>query len=172
MAALWFLMAALWPPYGIGQAIISSFCGFILSSSFPRLISAAVHWMSTILRHMVWPLCKFRMQVWNVLRAAHAPWKCRTQKSRQKSGHHRTTLSGYIFATKAHIDNLKKKLSSITQYGELRLTLRRWTEGTTYVRPPHSSFFFFLSSPNLSGRRVDVYHTSTHGMAIMALVRI
>jgi len=32
------------------------------------------------------------------------------QKSRQKSpsGHHRTTLSGYIFATKAHIDNRKK----------------------------------------------------------------
>jgi len=26
------------------------------------------------------------------------------------SGHHRTTLSGYIFATKAHIDNQKKKL--------------------------------------------------------------
>jgi len=26
------------------------------------------------------------------------------------SGHHRTTLSGYIFATKACIDNWKKKL--------------------------------------------------------------
>jgi len=51
------------------------------------------------------------------------------QKSRQKSpsGHHRTTLSGYIFATKADIDNRKKKLVKqqyvlqITpQYGELR----------------------------------------------------
>jgi len=28
------------------------------------------------------------------------------------SGHHRTTLSGYIFATKAHIDNRKKNLFS------------------------------------------------------------
>jgi len=27
-----------------------------------------------------------------------------------------------------------------------------------------SSFFF--SSPNLSGRRLDVYHTSTHGVAL------
>jgi len=29
-------------------------------------------------------------------------------------------------------------------------------------------FFFFLlsSSPNLSGRRLDVYHTSTHGVAL------
>jgi len=32
------------------------------------------------------------------------------KKSRQKlpSGHHRTTLSGYIFAIKAHMDNRKK----------------------------------------------------------------
>jgi len=36
------------------------------------------------------------------------------QKSREKSpsGHHRTTLSGYIFATKACIDNRKKNLLS------------------------------------------------------------
>jgi len=36
------------------------------------------------------------------------------QKSRQKSpsGHHRATLSGYIFATKARIDNRKKNLLS------------------------------------------------------------
>jgi len=35
-------------------------------------------------------------------------------KSRQKSpsGHHRTTLSGYIFATKAYIENRKKNLLS------------------------------------------------------------
>jgi len=25
--------------------------------------------------------------------------------------------------------------------------------------------FFLFSSPNLSGRRLDVYHTSTHGVA-------
>ena len=43
-----------------------------------------------------------------MLRAAR--WKYRTQKSRQKSlsRHHRTTLSGHIFATKACIDNRKK----------------------------------------------------------------
>jgi len=48
----------LWPPYGIGQAIIFLPCGFFLSfflSSFHRLISAAADWMSTILPHMVWP---------------------------------------------------------------------------------------------------------------------
>ena len=51
------------------------------------------------------------MQVWNLLHAAR--WKHRTQKSRQKSpsGHHPTTLSGYIFATETCIDNRKKNLS-------------------------------------------------------------
>jgi len=43
-----------------------------------------------------------------MLRAAR--WKYTTQKSRQKSPshHHRTTLSGYIFAIKARIDNREK----------------------------------------------------------------
>ena len=39
----------------------------VVSSSvflhFPRLISAVADWMSTILPHMVWPQCEFRMQV-------------------------------------------------------------------------------------------------------------
>ena len=41
-------------------------------------------------------------------------WKFRTQKIAKNSlsGHHRTTLLGYIFATKAHIDNGKNLLSS------------------------------------------------------------
>ena len=31
----------------------------------------------------------------------------------------------------------------------------------------HTVSFFFISSPNLSGRRFDVYHTSTHGVALV-----
>ena len=117
------------------------------------------------------------MQVWNLLYAAR--WKHRTQKSRQKSpsGHHQTTLSGYIFASKARIDNWKKNLLSsnisctrphnMVNFGPLAAeivslvwgtpgnfngfrvlaallhgtlvvgvnqTLRRWTEGATYIR--------------------------------------
>jgi len=95
---------------------------------FPRLISAAADWMSAILAHMVWPQCEFKMQIWNVLHAAR--WKYRMQEVAKKSpsGHHRTTLSGYIFATKARIDNRKKLvkrrylLQMSTQYGELRPT--------------------------------------------------
>ena len=50
------------------------------------------------------------MQVWNVLHTAH--WKYRMQKWRKKSPsrHHRATLSGWIFTTKARIDIRKKNL--------------------------------------------------------------
>jgi len=68
------------------------------------------------------------MQVWNVLHAAR--WKYRTRKRRKKSpsGHHPTTLSGCIFATKACIDNRKKivkqqyVLHVSPQYSELGST--------------------------------------------------
>ena len=107
------LVYFLWSPYGIGQTIIFLPCGFFyLLSVFPRLISAVADWMSAVLPHMVWPYCEFKMQVWNMLHVAR--WKYRTQKSRQKSPsrHRRTILSGYIFATKAHIDNRKNVLCS------------------------------------------------------------
>jgi len=32
-----------------------------------------------------------------------------------------------------------------------------------------SSSFFFFSSPNLSGHRLDVYHTFTHGVAVVQI---
>jgi len=32
-----------------------------------------------------------------------------------------------------------------------------------------SSFFLLFSSPNLRGWRLDVYHTSTHGVALMRI---
>jgi len=31
------------------------------------------------------------------------------------------------------------------------------------------SYLLFYSSPNLSGRRLDVYHTSTHGVALVRI---
>ena len=81
---------------------------------FPRLISAATDWMSTIILHMAWPWCEFRMHVWNVRYAARC--KYRTQKSRQKSpsGHHRTTLLGYkaISSQLRHVSTIGKNLLS------------------------------------------------------------
>ena len=67
----------------IRQAIIfSSYGFFFLSFFFPRLFSAVADWMSTILSHMVWLQCKFRMHIWNVLHTAR--WIYRTQKIGQK----------------------------------------------------------------------------------------
>jgi len=31
------------------------------------------------------------------------------------------------------------------------------------------SIFLFFSSPNLNGRTLDVYHTSTHGVALVQI---
>jgi len=67
------------------------------------------------------------MHVWNVLHAAR--WKYRRKNdAKMPSGHHRTTLSGCVFATKARIDNGKKLvkqrylLHMSAQYAELRPT--------------------------------------------------
>ena len=73
--------------------IIFSSCGFFYLSFFffffPRLISAVGDWMSTILPHMVWRQCTFRMHVWNMLRTAR--WKYRMQKV-AKNRHLRTII--------------------------------------------------------------------------------
>jgi len=37
-----------------------------------------------------------------------------TERKKSPSRHHRTTLSGYVFANKVHIDNRKKMLNSNT----------------------------------------------------------
>jgi len=117
------------------------------------------------------------MQVCNVLRAARCKYRTQNTAKKSPSGHHPTTLSGYIFATKACIDNRKKNLLSIdmsstcthnmVNFGPLAAelcwrvwgtpanfngfrvlaallhgipvmgvsqTLRRWTEGATYIQ--------------------------------------
>jgi len=145
--------AFLWSPYLIGQTIIFSSCFFffLLLFLFPCLISAVGDWMSAILPHMVWPQCKFRMQVWNVLHVTR--WKYRTQKSRQKSPsrHHRTTLSGYILATKARIDNRKNLLSTnmsstcphnMVNFGPLTAEIGSTIWGT----PANFNWFRFLAA--------------------------
>jgi len=138
------------------------------------------------------------------------------------SSHYRTTLSSYIFASKACIDSQQKLVKQqylppphmSSQYGELQRT-NGWDLFRSLGHPSkfqrfsrldsitarHSSsrrepnfaaldrgchlysagrpsrwelayildLFFFFSSPNLSGRRLDVYHTSTHGVALVRI---
>ena len=105
---MWRRYCYLWSPYVIGQTIIFSSCFFfflLLSSSFfSHLISAVGDWMFTILWHMVGLNanleCKSEMRCTRL--AAN------TGRKKSPSRHHRTTLSGHIFTTKARIDNRKK----------------------------------------------------------------
>ena len=92
-----------------------------LSSFFPRLISAVADWMSTILPHIVWPWCEFRMHVWNVLHAARC--KYRKQKNR-----HFGTIAQFCPAVSSqlmHVSTVGKKfvkqqylLHMSSKYGE------------------------------------------------------
>jgi len=88
-------------------------CGFfyLLSSVFfLRLISAVADWMSAILPHMVCLSANLRcMSETCCTRLAENTGRKSHQKS--PSGHHRTTLSGYIFGTKAR-QSEKKLLNS------------------------------------------------------------
>jgi len=34
------------------------------------------------------------------------------------------------------------------------------------------SIFYLFSSPNLSRHRLDVYHTSTHGVALVRMIQV
>jgi len=76
----------------------------------------------------MWPKCEFQKQVWNVLHAVRCKYRMQKIIKNLPPGHHRTTLSGYIFATKAWIDNRKKNCQAAIfpphapQYGELRPT--------------------------------------------------
>ena len=99
------------------MVILHSRCGhyifalwFLSSSSsfFPRLILAIADWMSTILPHMVWPWCKFRMHVWIVLHAAR--WKCRTQKIAKNAASGHVQLCWTISSQLRHVSTIGKNL--------------------------------------------------------------
>ena len=91
------------------------------------------------------------MQVWNELHAAR--WKYRTQKwcKKSPSTHHCTILSGYIFTTKAHIDNWKKLVKQqylphmSLQYGELRPT-SGWDRFVSLGHPANFNGFRILAA--------------------------
>jgi len=97
---------------------------YLLSFFIPRLISATADWMSTILPHVVCPSANLECRSEMCCTRLAGNTGCK----KSPSVHHRTTLSDYIFATKAHIDNWKKLVKQqylphmSLQYGELRPT--------------------------------------------------
>ena len=84
-------------------------CGFFFYLLFfPRLISVVADWMSTILPHMVWPYCEFKMQIWNVLHAAR--WKIQDAKNRYLSTI--AQLCRAISSQLRHVSTMGKKFLS------------------------------------------------------------
>jgi len=41
--------------------------------------------------------------------------------------------------------------------------------GQAIIFLPYGFYLLLFSSPNLSGHRLDVYHTSTHGVALVRI---
>ena len=100
------------PPYRIGQAIIFSSCGFfflLFLLFFSPILSRQkldvyhLHYGHTWCGRSANLECKSEMCC---MRLAENTERKKAKNS--PSGHHRTPLSGYIFATKARIDSRKK----------------------------------------------------------------
>jgi len=106
-------ISLLWPPYVIEQAIIFLPCGFFLSIFYLYFSSRNrsgrrldVYHTSKLDVALVWTYNA------GLKCAARGSLEIQDAKIRQKSpsANHRTTLLGYIFATKACIDNRKTNL--------------------------------------------------------------
>ena len=96
----------LWPPYGIGHPVVSSI--MLSFVSLPNLSGRRLDVYHTSTHGVA------LVQIYNAYLkpAARDSMKIQNAKMMQKkspSGHHPTTLSGCIFATKTRINNQKKK---------------------------------------------------------------
>ena len=109
----------LWSPYGIGQTIIFSSCRLfflLLSIFFYFLAYCQPPQIGCLPYFHIWcdlsANLRCRSETCCTRLAGNAGRKSKKSRKKSPSGHHRTTLSGYIFATKARIDNRKKNLLS------------------------------------------------------------
>jgi len=97
----------LWSPYVTGQTIYIFILSFVLSSSFffssPNLSGRRLDVCHTSTHGVALECRSETCCMWLAGNAGHKKLPC---------AHHRTTLSGNIFATKTRIDNWKKLLSS------------------------------------------------------------
>jgi len=129
MIMMHIIVAALWNR--AGRYIF--FLWFLLSSFsffFPRLFSAVADWMYTVPYFRTCCDLSANLGCRSETCCTRLAEKCTTQKiaKNSPSAHHRTTLSGYIFATKARIDNEKKVVKQqhlphmSSRHGELRPT--------------------------------------------------
>ena len=109
----------LWPPCIADADIIFLPCDFYLSSIF---------FSAPYLSGRSFDVCHTSTHDVALVRIYNACLKCAARGSveiqdakKSPSAHHRTTLLGYIFTTKVHIDNRKKNLLNTNVSSTLRL---------------------------------------------------
>ena len=126
------------------------------SSFFPRLISAVADWMSTILLpyhtyHTSWCGLIANLECMSEMCCTWLAGNAGPKKS--PSGHHRTTLSAYIFATKACMDSQKNLLNSnisltcsqnMVNFGPLTTEIRSGVWGTRQISTGFASWHALL----------------------------
>ena len=76
----------------------------------------------------------------------------------------------YNFSSLIGTDGLSK-VTAPTRIVATVIMAALWYRADHYIFCPVVSIFYLLlfSSPNLSGRRLDVYHTSTLGVALVRI---
>jgi len=148
--------------------------------------------MSTILPDTVWPSCEFlNLECMFEMCCTWLTGNTGPKKS-PKMRHLGTIvqLCRTIASQLRHISTIGKNMlnSNISStcaintvnFGPLAAEIHWRVWGTPVImvalwnRADHYSFALwllsiFFSSPNLSGRRLDVYHTSTHGVALVRI---
>ena len=87
-------------------------------------------------------------------------WKVIRTQWRKASDILTSTLAAFLFSSHP------KKGKGIERF----IMVALWNRADHYIFMLFLlSSFFFISSPNLSGQRLDVCHTSTHGMALVRI---
>jgi len=113
--------------------------------------------------HYIFVLCEFRMQVWNVLHVTRCKYKTQKIAKNSSCGHHRTTLLGYIFASKARIDNREKNMLnsnisptrpySMVKFGPLAAEIVWLVSGTQQISTGFRVLAALLHGTLVSGRQ-------------------
>jgi len=100
----------------------------------------------------------------------HLPAGALNESVKKEQTNSKALETKYTEKIKKHNASLHRSLTFCTH---THLLWPPYGIGQAIIFLPRGFFFylsfFFFSSPNLSGRRVDVYHTSTHGVALVRI---
>jgi len=122
----------------------------------------------TILPHMMWPECEFRMQVWNVLHEARSQYRMQKKNAKNRQQHTIAQFCPAIFSQLRHVSTIGKKLFQqqyllhmSSEYDELQPT-NGWDWLGSLWHPSKFDGFHVLVSL-LHRRSAEANQTLQHG---------